>query len=194
VVGLRAAGSYLDQTYPAARIGDRLFRGSGTSQASAVVSGAAALLISQRPNLTPDQVKALLTGSASAVPGATTAQQGAGLLNLAKAKDAATPAKVQSFKVSMGLGSLEAARGSVHVKVAGREVRGEVDVRGRSFNASNFAAGLKNGTNWNGVTWSGVTWSGVTWSGVTWSGVTWSGVTWSGVTWSGVTWSGVTWS
>jgi serine protease AprX len=195
VVGLRAAGSYLDQTYPAARIGDRLFRGSGTSQAAAVVSGAAALLISQRPELTPDQVKALLTGSASAIPGATTAQQGAGLVNLAKAKDTATPvAAKQSFAVSTGLGSLELSRGSVHVKVGGREVRGEVDIRGRSFNASNVAAGLRNGTNWHGVTWSGVTWSGVTWSGVTWSGVTWSGVTWSGVTWSGVTWSGVTWS
>src|SRR4051812_40545078 len=70
VVGLRAAGSYLDQTYPAARIGERLFRGSGTSQASAVVSGAAALLISQRPTLKPDQVKSLLTGSAAAIPGA----------------------------------------------------------------------------------------------------------------------------
>jgi serine protease AprX len=194
VVGLRAAGSYLDQTYPAARIGDRLFRGSGTSQAAAVVSGAAALLISQRPELKPDQVKALLMGTAAAIPGATTAEQGAGLIDLAKAKDAATPQKVQSFKVSTGIGSLEAARGSVHVKVAGREVRGEVDVRGRSFNASTVAAGMQNGTNWNGVTWSGVTWSGVTWSGVTWSGVTWSGVTWSGVTWSGVTWSGVTWS
>ena len=62
-------GSYLDTTYPAARIGERLFRGSGTSQAAAVVSGAAALLISQRPDLTPDQVKALLTGTASPHPG-----------------------------------------------------------------------------------------------------------------------------
>jgi len=195
VVSLRAAGSYLDTTYPAARIGDRLFRGSGTSQAAAVVSGAAALLISQRPELTPDQVKALLTGSAAPVPGATAAQQGAGLLDLAKAKDTATPVSAkQSFAVSTGIGSLELSRGSVHVNVAGKEVRGEVDVRGRAFNASTFAAGLKAGTNWNGVTWSGVTWSGVTWSGVTWSGVTWSGVTWSGVTWSGVTWSGVTWS
>jgi subtilisin family serine protease len=50
----------MDTSYPAARIGDLLFRGSGTPQAAAVVSGAAALLISQRPNLTPDQVKALL--------------------------------------------------------------------------------------------------------------------------------------
>ena len=53
VVSLRSPGSYLDTTYPAARIGERLFRGSGTSQAAAVVSGAAALLISQRPDAHP---------------------------------------------------------------------------------------------------------------------------------------------
>jgi serine protease AprX len=195
VVSLRNAGSYLDTTYPAARIGERLFRGSGTSQAAAVVSGAAALLISQRPELTPDQVKALLTGSAAAIPGATAAQQGAGLVDLAKAKDTATPANAtQSFALSTGIGSLEMSRGSVHVTVAGREVRGEVDIRGKAFNATSWAAGLKNGTNWNGVSWSGVSWSGVSWSGVSWSGVSWSGVSWSGVSWSGVSWSGVSWS
>ncbi|MFG2037781.1 hypothetical protein [Dactylosporangium sp. NPDC048998] len=37
-----APGSYCDVTYPGARVGDRLFRGSGTSQASAVVTGAVA--------------------------------------------------------------------------------------------------------------------------------------------------------
>src|SRR3954453_10790885 len=150
VVSLRAPGSYLDTEYPAGRIGERLFRGSGTSQAAAVVSGAAALLISQRPELTPDQVKALLTGSAAAVPGATAAQQGAGLIDLAKAKDNATPNKIQSFKVSTGVGSLEASRGSVHVEVAGKQVTGEVDVRDRAFNSSTFAAGVKTGANWNG--------------------------------------------
>jgi serine protease AprX len=195
VVSLRNPGSFLDTTYPAARIGERLFRGSGTSQAAAVVSGAAALLISQRPELTPDQVKTLLTRTAAAVPGATAAQQGAGLLDLAKAKDTATPTDAtQSFAVSTGIGSLELARGSVHVSVAGREVRGEVDIRGKAFNAASWAAGLKNGANWNGVSWSGVSWSGVSWSGVSWSGVSWSGVSWSGVSWSGVSWSGVSWS
>ncbi|MCW2739929.1 MAG: hypothetical protein JWR45_351 [Blastococcus sp.] len=200
VVSLRAPGSYLDTTYPAARIGERLFRGSGTSQAAAVVSGAAALLIQQRPELNPDQVKAILTASAAPIPNATARQQGAGLVDLAKAKDTAIPANAkQTFAVSVGTGSLELARGSVHVKVAGKEIRGEIDIRGKAFNAKAFAAGVKNGTNWNnsalsGVSWSGVSWSGVSWSGVSWSGVSWSGVSWSGVSWSGVSWSGVSWS
>ncbi|MCU1621155.1 MAG: peptidase and in kexin sedolisin, partial [Modestobacter sp.] len=192
VVSLRDKGSYLDTTYPAARIGDRLFRGSGTSQAAAVVSGAAALLISQRPELTPDQVKALLTRTAQPVPGATTAQEGSGLIDLAAASAAPAPANAtQTFAVSTGVGSLEASRGSVHVTVGGKLVKGEVDVRGKAFTASTVAAGIKNGTNWNGMTWSGMTWSGMTWSGMTWSGMTWSGMTWSGMTWSGMTWSGM---
>ena len=158
------------------------------------MSGAAALLIQQRPGITPDQVKALLMGTAESIPNATAAQQGAGLIDLAGAKDAATPNTVQNFTVSTGAGSLEAARGSVHVSVNGKAVRGEVDVRGRNFNASKWADGLRNGTNWNGLTWSGLTWSGLTWSGLTWSGLTWSGVQWNGLTWSGLTWSGLTWS
>jgi serine protease AprX len=195
VVGLRSAGSYLDTTYPTARIGERLFRGSGTSQAAAVVSGAAALLIQQRPDITPDQLKALLTGTAQSIPAATAAQQGAGLIDLATAKDTATPVNAkQTFAVSTGIGSLELSRGSVHVTVGGREVRGEVDVRGKAFDARTFAAGLRNGGNWNGMTWSGMTWSGMTWSGMTWSGMTWSGMTWSGMTWSGMTWSGLDWA
>jgi serine protease AprX len=169
VVSLRSPGSFLDTQYPAARIGERLFRGSGTSQAAAVVSGAAALLIQQRPDITPDQVKALLMGTAQEIPSATAAQQGDGLLDLATAKDTPTPAAKQTFALSTGVGSLELSRGSVHVSVNGKVVSGEVDVRGRSFNASNWAAGLRNGTNWNGLTWSGLTWSGLTWSGSSWS-------------------------
>jgi serine protease AprX len=195
VVGLRNAGSYLDTTYPAARIGERLFRGSGTSQAAAVVSGAAALLIQQRPTATPDEIKALLTGTAAAIPGATAAQQGSGLVDLAKAKDTATPVGAkQSFALSTGIGSLELSRGSVHVTVNGRQVNGEIDVRGKSFDVRNWAAGLKSGANWNGMSWSGMSWSGMSWSGMSWSGMSWSGMSWSGMSWSGMSWSGMSWS
>jgi serine protease AprX len=194
VVSLRDADSYLDTQYPAARIGDRLFRGSGTSQAAAVVSGSAALLLSQRPELTPDQVKALLTGTASALPGAPATLQGHGLLNLAAAMAAPTPTATQTFPRSTGLGSLEAARGSVHVAVNGKEIRGDIDVHGQRFNAAAVAAGIRDRTNWNGLRWSGLRWSGLRWSGVDYSGLRWSGLRWSGLRWSGVDFSGLRWS
>src|SRR4051812_2664143 len=194
VVSLRSPNSFLDQSHPAAAIEGRYFRGSGTSQATAVVSGAAALLLSQRPDLTPDQVKAILMGTAQHLPAATAAQQGSGLIDLAAAMKAPTPNAVQNYPRSTGNGSLEAARGSVHVEVEGEKVTGEVDVTGTEIDqssaetitqdvaATNETADPAPATSTDAATepapadspaadpaLSGVSWSGVSWSGVSWS-------------------------
>jgi serine protease AprX len=222
VVGLRVPGSYLDNAHPGGRQGERLFRGSGTSQSAAVVSGAAALIISQRPSIKPDQLKALLMGTARDLPAADPIAQGDGLVNLAQVRDTATPQAAQAFPRSTGLGSLEAARGGKNLDFGGIRLEGEVDVLGRPWVAATatlatatrtaWVGGTINGNGWAGGSWlgqkwypdrvsgtvptslSGLTWSGLTWSGLTWSGLTWSGLTWSGLTWSGLTWSGLTWS
>jgi serine protease AprX len=194
VVTLRDPGSYLDTQYPAGRIGDRLFRGSGTSQAAAVVSGAAALLLSQRPGLTPDQVKALLTRTAQPVPGAPVTLQGSGLIDLAAASTAPAPTDAkQNWRKSTGLGSLEAARGSVHAIINGKKVTGEVDARGRAFDAAKVAAGIQNRTNWAGLRWGGADWTGLRWGGLRWGGVDYSGLRWGGLRWGGVDYSGLRW-
>jgi serine protease AprX len=202
VTSLRVPGSYLDSTYPAARVGDRFFRGSGTSQAAAYVSGAAALVLQQRPTLTPDQLKDLFKGTASRLQSADSLAQGAGAVNLsALYSKAVNPLAVQVFAPATGLGSLEAARGSDHLSMNGVELRGEKDIFGNDFSSAVWAPMSAAGTSWNGGTWNGSTWtgpgwssSGLSWSGVSWSGVSWSGVSWSGVSWSGVSWSGVSWS
>ena len=50
IVSLRAPGSFVDIMHgDTGTLNNRFFKGSGTSQAAAVVSGAAALLLSQRP-------------------------------------------------------------------------------------------------------------------------------------------------
>jgi subtilisin family serine protease len=197
LVSLRSPGSFVDQRFPEGRVGDRFFRGSGTSQAAAVVSGAAALIIQQRPSITPDQVKKLLSSTAQPIPGAPGEAQGAGMLDLKEARGKKTPPVYEAAQVwpaATGLGSLEAARGSVHVADDGVELRGEQDIFGKAWDGSSWSTAALLGSTWSGGTWNGSSWSGSSWSGSSWSGSSWSGSTWSGSTWSGSTWSGSTWS
>jgi len=89
IVAASAAGSYLSTTYPE-RVVDGKGNGdyielSGTSMSAAVVSGAAALLLEARPQLTPPQVKAALQLTSSRVADAGLIEEGAGSLNVAAA-------------------------------------------------------------------------------------------------------------
>ena len=162
IVSLRDPGSFIDDTFGAAATVDgRFFLGSGTSQAAAIVSGAAALLLSQRPSLTPDQVKALLVGNTNSMQGPDSLI-GSGELDLADVLTAPTPNAVQTFATSNG---------------------------GNSHGWWWPAGASWSGASWSGASWSGASWSGASWSGASWSGASWSGASWSGSSWSDSDWS-----
>jgi serine protease AprX len=216
-------GSTLWDTYSSARIGNNFFRGSGTSQAAAVISGAAALLLQQRSWLNPDQIKAVIQQSAKRLPYTAWAAQGFGELDLLGASNA-NPTNIQNNPNGNGQGSIESARGGVHITIDNATLQGEVDIMGNNWNSGYFAQATANRNSWatssattdyvtgegstflgmpwlagtgfttDTTSWAGRTWSGRTWSGRTWSGASWQGRTWSGRTWSGRTWSGNTWA
>ena len=154
VASLRVPGSYLETLYPSAVVGGSYFRGSGTSQAAAVVSGGVALLLEARPDLTPDQVKALLTTTAEPLKGKKESVQGHGLVQLDAALDAPTPDAIQT-----------------HTRATAKPDDGA------SAEVS-FA-----GSSWTGSAWSGSSWTGSAWSGSAWTGSAWSGSAWSGDGW-----------
>ena len=199
IVSLRVPDSYIDTTYGSTgQVGNDFFRGSGTSQAAAVVSGAAALILQQRPTITPDQLKALLQNSATSLPGIGASKQGSGELDLDNALGMPTPNAVQSFGSANGYGSLEKARGSVHMKRYGLSLAGEQDIFNHTFDAGSIAGAATTGNSWSGGSWNGSSWSGNSWSGLSWKGNSWSALTWSGNAWSGAwfgnSWSGNSWS
>jgi serine protease AprX len=149
----------------------RFLLGSGTSQAAAVVSGAAALLLQQDPTLTPDQVKAMLVAAADPIDGVDATLQGAGRLDVKEAIEGTVP---------------DAA------EVAQQYPRAFTDA---DFSlTADTSSGAWDGRTWSGGAWTGRTWSGGTWTGHTWSAGTWTGRTWSAGTWTGRTWSAGTWT
>lgn len=110
---LRVPGSTVDLLVgPGTSSGPRFLRGSGTSQAAAVVSGAVALLLQARPTLTNDQVKDVLRSSADELRGATPEAQGRGAIDLLGALGATPTGVRQSWPRASGLGSTDAASGS----------------------------------------------------------------------------------
>jgi serine protease AprX len=194
LVSLRDPGSVVDTEYPAARVNTRFFKGSGTSQAAAVVSGAVALLLQARPSLTPDQVKSLLMSTAQALPLAGSAAAGAGLLNVAAASTAPVVGGTQTWAPSSGLGSLEAARGTDHVVTNGVPLTGERDVLGAAWVPAVWAPASAAGTAWSGGVWNTKAWSGGCWCGLSWAPLTWAATRWTGTDWAGDSWSSHTWS
>lgn len=195
VVSLRSPNSYADQNYPGGRVGSRFFRGSGTSQSAAVVSGAAALVIQQRPGITPDQVKKLLMDTASPMPVADPIAQGEGVLDLKVATRTATPAYAQTWPAATGLGSLEGARGSGHiVDETGAELRGEIDIFGHPWDAQSWSRQSWSRQSWSGGLWMGQVWAGDSWTTDAWNRQSWSGVSWERQSWSRQSWSRQSWS
>jgi serine protease AprX len=180
LVSLRAPGSYIDQTQSQGRVGERFFKGSGTSQSAAVVSGAAALMLSQRPQLTPDQVRDVLRKSARSLDGASHDAQGEGAIDLSAAQDL-----VANMKPGRSAGHGESYHSwATHSRGNGRW----------SSDDDAWEGDLADGASWTGTKWSGATWAGATWAGATWASDDWDGATWAGATWAGATWAGATWA
>ncbi len=219
VVSARAPGSFIDVNNPSGLIsGDAsgtLFRGSGTSQAAAVVSGSVALLLQAYPDLTPDQVKYALTYGIDPVTHSTPIAAGAGTLNLSKALDTAShlsgtdntattlrSAAVQDFPGSTGQGSIDAARGgSVLVDADGNDLTGEIDVQGNTWNPATWWPATSTLSAWSGGQWMGSTLTGDNWqpalgglSSSRWSSSRWSSSRWSTADWSSSRWSSSRWS
>ncbi|HET6809781.1 MAG TPA: S8 family serine peptidase [Acidimicrobiales bacterium] len=225
IASLRDTNSWIDQNYASTgAVNDRLMRGSGTSQAAAVVSGAAALIFSEHPDATPDQVKNLLMHATDHLDKADPGSQGHGELNLTKAIDKNVDNWHQPNSHSTGTGSLQADRpnGGL-VDSSGAQLSGEVDIFGNQVDTGALAQAEAAGTGWSalafsagpgggtgsgaggsGTTFAGVGATGASSAGVTSAGVgtstdatsghTWSGHTWSSGDWAGHTWSSDTWT
>ena len=195
VQSLRVPGSYVDEQYAGSgAINSRFFRGSGTSQAAAFVSGAAAQLIQAHPSYTPDQIKDQLRRSARKLPVAKSAAQGAGLVRIEEALGTQPSSVPQSFVRSTGTGSLEAARGDAHLELNGVVLTGELDINGKPFDAPAIAAATAAGSSWAGGTWNGSSWAGSSWAGSSWAGSSWAGSSWAGSSWAGSSWASGSWN
>ena len=201
LVSLRVPGSALDMLFPdrvvMAQNGSTYFRLTGTSMATAVVSGAAALLLQRRPSLTPDQVKALLVGKtqpygwASGQPLPDPIADGSGLLDAYAAVNAATAPAGGGLLFGVLRAVVPLACANPGLRPADGFARALFPVLyGSPLHWKNPTLG---GIAWQTLTWDSVAWDSVAWDNFGWDSVAWDSVAWDSIAWDSVAWDSVAW-
>ena len=203
IVATRDAGGTIDQLHPDAVVDDSYFKGTGTSQAGAIVSGVVALMVDANPSLTPRRVKGILMGTTFRTA-AYRQGGGEGLVDAAAAVQAAWTTDVANPNVglvrSTGLGTIEGSRGRFHVQTdldgdaLPDLVEGEIDVLGDPWDSTSWSSTSWSSTSWSSTSWSSLISENAGWSSTSWSSTSWSGMEWSSTSWSSTSWSSVTWS
>jgi serine protease AprX len=220
LVSHRAADGTIDRLRPAARIDEHYFKGTGTSQAAAVVSGVAARMFDANPALTPNEAKAALIRTTESElagrPGA-----GAGVLD---AEDAVEAAEERAFASrpanrrlaqSTGRGKLDSSRGSfkpyTDYKEPGKpeQLSGEMSALGAPWDATSWAGRAWTVTAWPSSEWAPHTalaqgwgpalptavWSGLGWDENSWTAKKWGDagdpeLDWTAKKWGSALWNG----
>src|SRR4051794_3547627 len=188
VVSSRSPGSNIDTSYPDSAIGATYAKGSGTSFSTALVSGAAALVLARTPGLTPNQVKSRLMSTARGMSGSSTPATGAGTLDAwgATASQDTSEAN-RGIRASAGGGSLQTTRGSLCLRSADGSCMSDADADAvTGFDPARYFSNDWAGSQWVGSQWVGSQWVGSQWVGSQWVGSQWVGSQWISSAWATV--------
>ena len=168
MVSDRAPGSTIDTFRADARLGESLFKGTGTSQAAAVVSGVVARMIEASPAMSPDQVKAALTATAGG-PLAGADGAGAGLIDAAAAVNGVAERfrPVQALPRANGGRALSSARGTLAGSRGTQPVVVDADGDGVADPLTGEQDTL--GAAWDAPAWAANPWTFGTWARSPWA-------------------------
>ncbi|MGZ4414176.1 MAG: S8 family serine peptidase [Gaiellaceae bacterium] len=173
LIGPVSAGTGLAKGRPNNVVAPGYMELSGTSFSAPMVAGAAAMLLAQHPNWTPDQVKGALMVSANPTPAAAPGSLGVGELNVFGARMVWNPPNPNA--------------GLDRFLTTGTD--GTV-----TFNSSAWQAAALANAAWGTAAWSDAAWASAAWSDAAWASAAWSDAAWASAAWGDAAWSDAAWA
>jgi len=151
IISVLSGHSDWDAIAPERVVDGNYFRLSGTSMAAPMVAGAAALLLQDEPNLTPDQVKYRLLNASGRTVG------------------------IKVGKTTYSFPYLD-----VYAVVTGTTTQSaNTNFQASQLLWSGSEPVVWGSVAWNSVAWNSVAWNSVAWNSVAWNSVAWNSVAWN---------------
>ena len=180
LISMRVTNSFIDQNFPQNLIPVSSYAPtapagtqpsylmlSGTSTSAPVAAGVAALMIGQDSSLTPDDVKLRMMDTADALPNVSRFQQGAGLLDAARALNC--DATINGYDLSQDVGN------------------------GTTILTSQDYANWDQ-TAWTKYGWARYGWTKFKWTKFKWTKFKWTKFKWTDVAWQKFKWTKFKWT
>lgn len=157
--------------HPDSVLNQKYLEMSGTSVAAPIVTGAIALLLEANPELTPNQIKYILTQTANP-----TATSGSDIINVKKALELA---KDKEYLSNVNLENYNSFEKSYYI-----------NPEDNMFDWSKLTWG---GLDWTKLTWGDGDWTKLTWGVIDWLKLTWGNIDFTKLTWGNIEFSKLTW-
>jgi serine protease AprX len=170
ILGEMPANAIISQQFPGARQPSGLFRGSGTSQSTAIVSGIAAIYLQAHQNASPQQVKSAIRDAANGISGN---GDGQGLVTIP----------------TRNYGSSDTGESSLNTN----RFNATASQWGSVFNDDTFAARRWAARRWAGDGWDARRWAANLWAGVSFDARRWANLTWATDSWDARRWAASSW-
>jgi serine protease AprX len=194
LVATRAPGSTVERENPKALVAPSYIKGSGTSEAAAVTSGAAALLMAKNPSMTPDQVKAALTSTALPIPNLSRNSQGAGRIQIMAALGKDVSAVASAVSTATGTGTLQGSRGSSpSISVTCNGVLKVLNDETTSW-CSPWSSSAWTSSAWTSSAWTSSAWTSSAWTSSAWTSSAWTSSAWTSSAWTSSAWTSSAWT
>jgi serine protease AprX len=149
------------------RLDGTLLPGSGTSMATGLAAGVAALAVAARPDLGGAALDVALRNDA-------------GVVDAPDAVSAALDAPAGEARPGNGKGRGRAAQAAAHGRADAPGQAGRADLRWETMR-------------WKGVHWTGDRWTTMRWKDDAWTTMRWKGGTWAAARWGAEDWSTMRW-
>lgn len=195
VVGSIPADSAIALANPQGVVEEQWFRGSGTSMATALTAGVAALVSSARPDLDGPSVGEALRAGGGGIdaPAALAAADG---MPPSPDGPADPPGQGNGKGQSNGKGQGKShGKGDSPGHGRGQGGKsGEAEPQAVRWTAVRWTAVRWTGKSWGDASWSGSKWGAVRWTGDGWIGEHYDGSAFGAVRWTAVRWTAVRWT